>query len=398
MGKNVKLSIGVLVSNRKQYIEMCMESLKPFLNTGFCELIVVDTVGKEKTDGSIEIASKYADKVIEFGWKKDFSAARNECLKEANGEWFMYLDDDEVFKEAEEIIAFFETGEYKEYGHAFYHVHNLNLNGSFSSGIVGRMVKRTRDTKFVGKIHECFEKVEGKAKYFEAYVEHYGYMFASEAERKKHQERNIELIKEEIEEKGYQERNSIQMVQELLAVNDTMDEGFELCQKCIVEQSQAGNANLEGFQWLLLALVRYYKVKDDLSGMIRMKKYAYSNFETSHVYKLAASSVIAIKAAEEGDWNTVSEEIPIYFSNYDWCIENKDESQKEKQLDMDKYFDIERYKYMVYLGAVLMNGNRRYREAYAYWNRMPWNIMSNDEKTKYAGEMQKTLNGLKSSV
>ena len=94
----VKLTISLLVSNQIGTIRKCMESLKPILDAVPSELIVVDTVGPENSDGSLDIAREYADQVVRFEWCDDFAAARNAGLSRAKGEWFLYVDDDEWFE------------------------------------------------------------------------------------------------------------------------------------------------------------------------------------------------------------------------------------------------------------------------------------------------------------
>ena len=86
MKENKILTISLLVSNRKDTIRKCMESIRPLLEQVPSELIVVDTVGEENSDGSLAIAREYTDKVVYFEWCDDFSAARNAGLKEASGE------------------------------------------------------------------------------------------------------------------------------------------------------------------------------------------------------------------------------------------------------------------------------------------------------------------------
>ena len=56
------LSISILVSNRIDTVEKTMESVKRIMDRIPCELIIVDTVGEEKSDGSLAIAKKYATK------------------------------------------------------------------------------------------------------------------------------------------------------------------------------------------------------------------------------------------------------------------------------------------------------------------------------------------------
>lgn len=104
----IQLTISLLVSNQIGTIRKCMESLKPIRDAIPSEIIVVDTVGEENSDGSLAIAREYADEVVHFDWCDDFSAARNAGLERARGEWFLYVDDDEWFDDPTEIIEFFK--------------------------------------------------------------------------------------------------------------------------------------------------------------------------------------------------------------------------------------------------------------------------------------------------
>ena len=79
---DIKLTITMLVSNRRDTIRKCMESISPILQQVSSELIVVDT---GSTDGSIDIVKEYTDKIIPFTWCNDFSAARNAGLTAFQG-------------------------------------------------------------------------------------------------------------------------------------------------------------------------------------------------------------------------------------------------------------------------------------------------------------------------
>ena len=103
----VKLTIGMLVSNRVHLIRKVMEGIKPLLLEIPAELIVVDTKGTEG-DGSIDIVKEYTDKIYSFTWCNDFSKARNVILEHAQGEWYLALDDDEIFEGTQEIIDFLQ--------------------------------------------------------------------------------------------------------------------------------------------------------------------------------------------------------------------------------------------------------------------------------------------------
>ena len=186
------LSIGLLVSNRIETIQKCLDSLMPIRKQIPCELIIVDTgCGREVR----EIAEAYADIMAEFTWCDDFSKARNESLKYASGEWFLYLDDDEWFEEPDELIAFFQSGEYKKYGYANYIQRNFadDSGTHYNDSWVTRMIRLEKNTRFKSKIHEYFDPVKGNVIALNSIVEHYGYVYKSEEDKKRHFERNRSL-------------------------------------------------------------------------------------------------------------------------------------------------------------------------------------------------------------
>ena len=114
-----QLTISLLASNHIHAVRRCLDSLVPILMRIPSELIVVDTSGNDQLR---ELACQYTDHIVPFRWCDDFSKARNAGLKEAHGEWFMFIDDDEWLDETEEIITFFSSGEYMGYKSGTYMV------------------------------------------------------------------------------------------------------------------------------------------------------------------------------------------------------------------------------------------------------------------------------------
>ena len=106
MAKKPLLSIALLCSNRIDTVRRCLDSLVPIMEQIPSELILLDT----STDPSVPpVLAEYTDNITKFKWINDFSAARNETLKHANGEWYLYIDDDEWFVEIEDLIHFFNS-------------------------------------------------------------------------------------------------------------------------------------------------------------------------------------------------------------------------------------------------------------------------------------------------
>ena len=192
--ERILLSISMLISGRDE-MEKSLNSLLYFKNAFPTEIILVDTGCNEKQRA---LAEQYADKIINFTWCNDFGAARNAGLKEAQGEWFMYLDDDEWFENPQEIISFFTTGEYRKYNSASYIVRNYMdpYGNNYVDSYPSRMVKLNSTIHFVGKIHEYLDPFLEPRKEFNNFVHHYGYVYKNEQERIKHAWRNIQPLLE----------------------------------------------------------------------------------------------------------------------------------------------------------------------------------------------------------
>lgn len=230
---NIKLTISLLASNRKETLKRCLDSLKPLLLKIPSELIIVFTGEDEEV---LETARRYACQVIPFAWCDDFSAARNAGLKEAKGEWFLYLDDDEWFEDVEEICAFFQQGEDKRYSSAHYIQRNyLDFSGlHYVDYSAFRMAKRAPGLRFENPIHEQLCPAVGPVKYLTSYVHHYGYAGDKEASSGK-TGRNIPLLEKEIAEHPEALKNYLQLAKEYCVNEDwaeaekTLRKGRKLC-------------------------------------------------------------------------------------------------------------------------------------------------------------------------
>lgn len=261
--KQPVLSISILISGREE-MRKCLESLRPFLTQLHCELILVDTGCNEE---ELAVAREYTDIIIPFTWCNDFSAARNTGVKKATGEWFMFLDDDEWFEDPSEIISFFKSGEYKKYNGAYYKVRNhVDRSGNnYVDHFVTRMVKMEKGTCFKGKIHESLHPLYRPVKTFNTHVEHYGYAYDTEEERKRHSMRNVPLLLEEVEEKPDEMRWYGQLAQEYLATSE-YEKGAEIALKGIKRYEERGkNKEIQYYIYAALycyAAVDYLRMED----------------------------------------------------------------------------------------------------------------------------------------
>ncbi len=215
--RKILLSISILVSNRPDTVEKCLESLSSLRRRVPSELILVDTGSGERVRKIIE---SYGDKIVDFEWCNDFSRARNAGLKQAEGEWFLYLDDDEWFEDTEEIEDFFLSGKHLHYNCGSYFQRNyFDQEGrKYRDEYVGRLVRLEPGMEFIYSVHEVFSKALEPRIRLHSYVHHYGYAFRNAEEAGKHSQRNITLLLKEHEKDPGQLRHNAQLVQEYNAL------------------------------------------------------------------------------------------------------------------------------------------------------------------------------------
>lgn len=191
------ISVCIIAKNEEKRIEKCLASIKPY---GF-EIIVVDT---GSTDRTKEIASQYADKVLDFVWCDDFSAARNFSLREASNNWIFMMDCDEWIK----VIDVEELNYFRK--------HHADSVGVISrENLVterGQLVLNNTDHTerffnkklyhYTGIIHEQLTPIRGKefpCLLLHTTIEHTGYDMTPEQQIAK-SERNLTLLRKQLEQ------------------------------------------------------------------------------------------------------------------------------------------------------------------------------------------------------
>ncbi len=83
-----RISAVLIVKNESEVLARCLDSVK-----GADEIIICDT---GSTDGTVELAKQYTDKVFtDYVWEDHFAKARNHALAKATGDWILSIDADE---------------------------------------------------------------------------------------------------------------------------------------------------------------------------------------------------------------------------------------------------------------------------------------------------------------
>ena len=88
----ITISLCMIVKNEENVLKRCLDSAKDIVD----EIIIVDTGSTDKTK---EIAKEYTDKIYDFEWINDFSAARNYAFSKATMDYQLFLDADDIFPE-----------------------------------------------------------------------------------------------------------------------------------------------------------------------------------------------------------------------------------------------------------------------------------------------------------
>lgn len=88
----ITISVCMIVKNEERVLARCLDSLHGLAD----EIIIVDT---GSTDSTKRIAAGYTDKIYDFQWVHDFSAARNFSFSKASMDYIYVADADEVIDE-----------------------------------------------------------------------------------------------------------------------------------------------------------------------------------------------------------------------------------------------------------------------------------------------------------
>lgn len=193
------LTLCMIVKNEENVLNRCLMSIHSLVD----EIIIIDT---GSVDNTVEIASRYTDKIFHFKWTEDFSEARNYAGKFATSKWIIYLDADEYVDKENFVNALSELKKSLESNDKIdaFVVNQINFLGDFSNSTgvcpTTRLYKNKNNIKFKRKIHEQLHKDEGILfiEKINLNIFHTGYN-AENIKDKNKSERNLKLITQEIE-------------------------------------------------------------------------------------------------------------------------------------------------------------------------------------------------------
>lgn len=137
------ITLCMIVKNEEENLKNCLSKVGNLVQ----EIIVIDT---GSTDGTKSIALEFTDKVYDYEWCNDFSAARNFSISKATNDWILVLD-------ADEYVSQLASGSIKTF-----------IGNKKNEKVVGRIERiniledGSGDKKYIERISRLFNK-----KYFQ---------------------------------------------------------------------------------------------------------------------------------------------------------------------------------------------------------------------------------------
>lgn len=190
----------MIVKNEAATLERCLRLARPHVD----EVVVVDT---GSTDGTREIARRYADVFDEIAWPDSFAAARNHSFDFATCDFILWLDGDEYLPEERHWRRLRKALRGSDVAGIQLPVRNLMPEGQILASDrlwMERLVRNDARLRFTGRVHNQIQ--EALVSYLqqtgrrlirvEAEVIHTGYALPREQMKEKYRTR-LHLLRAE---------------------------------------------------------------------------------------------------------------------------------------------------------------------------------------------------------
>jgi tetratricopeptide (TPR) repeat protein len=193
----------MIVRDSARTLPACLESIRPWVD----ETVVVDTGSRDDTR---DIARRFGARVSDFPWVDDFSAARNESLRLATGEWLFWMDSDDTIDAANgrqlQTLARSESAS-NVLGYVIQvHCPVPDEDGMQHTIAVDhvKLVRNDPGIRFEGRIHEqllpSIRRLGGQVAWSDLFVVHSGAETTLEGRRRK-ADRDLRLLNLELAER-----------------------------------------------------------------------------------------------------------------------------------------------------------------------------------------------------
>lgn len=181
------ISLCMIVKNEENVLSRCLDSIKELID----EIIIVDT---GSTDNTKSIAKKYTDKIYDFQWIDDFSAARNFSFSKSTMEYSMWMDADDVFnyKYKNEFLDLKKAGFNSADIIMMPYITSFDEDGNpVFSYYRERIIKSSIDFSWKGKVHEVISHSSNNYLYSEISIIH-------KSVKETYTDRNLKIYEKQI--------------------------------------------------------------------------------------------------------------------------------------------------------------------------------------------------------
>jgi glycosyltransferase involved in cell wall biosynthesis len=178
----ITVSVCLIVKNEEDALPSCLHGVRGIAD----EIVVVDT---GSTDRTKQIAASYGAAVYDFEWIDDFAAARNFAFSKATQQYILWLDADDVIKEKDKaLLAELKRTLDPSVDSVSMHYHlAFDGDGNVTQSLRrNRLVKRARQFKWIGAVHEYLE-VGGNIFHSEVAITH--------SKNKTYTDRNLQIYR-----------------------------------------------------------------------------------------------------------------------------------------------------------------------------------------------------------
>ncbi len=189
-----RISMCMIVRDNESIIDDCLSSIRPWVD----EIVIVDTGSIDKTP---EICLRHGAQLFHFPWCDDFSAARNESLRHATGDWIFWMDSDDVITtEQGQRLRSLVDGQHAPDCMGYVLQVHCQSDDSDRATVVDhvKLFRNHLGLSFEHRIHEqilpAIRRIGGNVKFADIHVIHQGSRQSAE-QRSRKLERDFRILK-----------------------------------------------------------------------------------------------------------------------------------------------------------------------------------------------------------
>ncbi len=289
-GKRPTVSACLIVKDEELNLPRCLASLTGAVD----EIVVIDTGSSDSTQ---DLARSAGAKVFHFDWCDDFSAARNESLARASGDWLMWIDADEQLVESAPGALRDLAAAGTPWGY-FIEQRSPHTEDESRADVVvqqWRLFPNRRGIHFEGRIHEhpvALEFIDPSAigRQAAVHVHHWGYLPVPDVLQRK-ADRNRRLIELSLEREPEQPRHYFNLGMQLLAEESYAKAG-EVLRRGIERWFVSHGADVGYVPGMFASAAKAAVIVGDFAGALELEATVPEEFVSSELL-LATGSACA---------------------------------------------------------------------------------------------------------